>query len=150
MPLCAGEKQARMAFTDTKFVGLGRDLGAAALCLALTLGCNNPGGAAGGNIASSSLGPTKDGAISMSQGGDVVAQIGYDSFLPDGSGGSAGSGGGGGTAGSGGSGGTGYPPDNAASVSCGDRVVGMNVAFGHVEECDDGDEGSDLCTAQCQ
>jgi hypothetical protein len=35
------------------------------------------------------------------------------------------------------------------SKRCGDSIVGLD-ASGNLEECDDGDEGSDACTAACQ
>gem|GEM_PF-6839748 len=40
-------------------------------------------------------------------------------------------------------------PPFGTSTTCGDQIVGLD-ANGKPEECDDGDEGSDACTALCQ
>jgi len=83
-----------------------------------------------------------------STGAAVIAspapQVGFDSFLPFGSLASARSMGNSGA----GSDDSQYPANNEVS-SLRDRIVGK-YAQDHDEECDDGEEGSVACTADCQ
>lgn len=107
-------------------------------------GCNNPG-AASSTFASGPSGAFAPGGSSAvsPDGWSPTFQFGFDesSLTPVGSGGEGGNGTGGST------GSAGMP--QAPSTRCGDGIVGLN-AVGAEEECDDGDEGSDACTAACQ
>lgn len=113
---------------------------AGALSLAL-LACNNPGAGTSVSSTASSAGTTSAGGSSASESPSTIAtlfQFGSDSssLTPVGdAGGEAGT-----PSGDGGSSGSGQP---SPSTRCGDAVVGAD------EECDDGDDGSDGCTAQC-
>lgn len=129
-----------------------RVLGHAAVVFALwsgVAGCDDGGGSSQRSLspADGGEGPVSAGAASNgSEDADPHYTVGYGEFSEPfvvGSGGQPP--GEGGTTGEGGSP---YPAFDAVSVTCGDRVVG-DTAQGP-EECDDGDEGSDACTAYCQ
>lgn len=105
--------------------------------------CNNPGASSStplevGQAAGVAAG---QGGSSATPGSSPVFQFGFDESSltrvePDGEGGE------GGDAGQ-------ENTPQAPSTRCGDAIVGLNAA-GVEEECDDGDEGSDACTAACQ
>lgn len=128
-------RQRRLVARDVRWAGV----------LAFTLwGCNNPG-------AGSEL--TVLGTTSLGGGATVGSQppdpylVGYDALLPEGAGDLTT--GGAAPVGQGGEAGQMYPPANAVSLRCGDRIFGKDQN-GYQEECDDGDEGSDACAAECQ
>ncbi len=110
----------------------------------LAVACNNPGAATtspnsapvGGGGTSSTV--TVDGG---STGATVFQPVAvFASFTPQNALVTGGSGGGGGA----GTGPQGIVAPYGISSSCGDAIVGPT------EECDDGDSGSDACTAECQ
>ena len=123
---------------------VGRWICGAAFALALA-GCNNPGGATTTETSSNSgASPTHAGGTSTGTWSKAVVVSGghvaqFASFTPL----NQTAGGAGGAAG-GGTGSQLLAAPYGVSDHCGDAIVGAD------EECDDGDEGSDACTASCK
>jgi hypothetical protein len=117
---------------------VGRRIFGAVLALVVAA-CNNPGGAtsttnpgvSGGDVGSSGGGWSKASP-------EAAPHVGFASFTPQ-----SVQGGGSGGVGGGGGGSQLLSAPYGVSDHCGDAIVGTN------EECDDGDEGSDACTATC-